>query len=299
MPLYDAHGNLIKSDQPVPPESIAPQDHIGSDRPPTLEDAPIHRPVSTIARILPVWARGWKLGLEIGTLVGLVITFYALRPILSATSSVGTGIDGIYGVKITVAEAGISMKDVLVQCVSNKVIFDNRFTLQLNKFVSVDEYSVGDVSAGESFTVNCTFAWSMWDKTDGQGMLILGRPTVGRPNLGMTFQYVNGVPMATSRCPIAITVGFADAVRYKNHEITGVDGSFVIRYRWPLLPFHQTKIIHMIESLGPENGIKWKVAPASEPVMPDAQRIDGWKMTAASNAAQFAITMKGGKYTQP
>ena len=116
--------------------------------------------------------------------VASLATLYSLWPVLSVGSAVGTGIDGIYGVKATIVETGTPISDVVVQCVTNKVTLENRFTLEFDKFVSVDEYSVGSVKPGESFTTNCTFAWSMWEKSGQQGLLILGYPTPGQPNPG-------------------------------------------------------------------------------------------------------------------
>jgi len=273
-PLYDAHDHLIQRE-------AAPQ--------------PAEK-----ARAVPIWRRGWAITAEICTVVALGIALYMLRPILSVTSFTGTGTDNAYGVKATVADTGISpIRDVKVQCVTNKVIFDNSFTLAFNNFVSWEEYSVGNLKSGESFTANCTFAWSMWEKSD-RGMLILGHGTPGKRSLGVTYQYVNGTPMPTSSGPAILIVGFEDAIHYQNRQLTTVDGSFIVQYKWRLWPFQQTTIIHMIESPGPEEGIRWRVAPASEPVIPDAPAQDrGWKMTGDSNSAQFAVTMKGGSYPLP
>jgi hypothetical protein len=285
-PLYDAHGNLIKRDEP-PHES-----HSGS---PLRAQPP---PRTSLVNVWPAWAKGWKLLVEISAIIALLLAYYTIRPILSVTNSVGTGIDGTYGVKATVTETGTSpVKDVRVQCVTNKVIFDDKFTLEFEKFISVDEYSVGDMKAGESLTANCTFAWSMWEKSDQQGVLVLGYPTLVKPNVGITYRYDRGAPVMTGNWPTAVTFPFGDAIRYQKHKLTAVDGSFVVRYRWWLSPFWQTKTIHMIESPGPEEGIRWRVAPASEPVIQDApSQVDGWKMSVRSNNTEFALTMRGGAY---
>lgn len=294
-PLYDARGNLIKREEP------SLEGPGSSTETPTKNPSTAQPPPNRARRIWPAWARGWKLGVEISAIVALFATYYALRPILSVTSFVGTGIDGTYGVKATVTDTGTSpIKNVSVQCVTNKVIFENRFTLEFDKFISVDEYSVGDMKAGESFTANCTFAWSIWENSDRQGVLVLGYPTVMKPNVGITYRYENGTPVVTGKWPTAITFGFDDAIRYHNRRLTGVDGNFIVRYKWRFSPFRQTKTIHMIESPGPEDGIKWRVAPASESVIPDPPpHDDGWKMTAKSNSAQFGLTLKGGNYPLP
>jgi hypothetical protein len=225
---------------------------------------------------------------------------FAVRPILSVTSFDGTGINNNYGVKITVTETGSTpISDVVVQCVTNKIIFDNRVTVEFDKYMRLDEYSVGTVGAGESFTVNCTFGWSLWEKED-DAVLIAGFPTPGYQNLGIRLKYRNGTPSVAGFCPTVISFDVADALSFKGRRITAVDGSFVIHYKWKSARIPQTRVIHMIESNGPEEGLRWRVAPESEPIILDAPlRPDGWKMTARSNTVEYGLTLKGGTYRDP
>ena len=58
-------------------------------------------------------------------------------------------------------------------------------------------------------------------------------------------------------------------VGYTMYPITRVDGSYIISYKWPWSWFTHSKTIHMI---GTEttDGIRWRAAPESEPVIADA-----------------------------
>jgi hypothetical protein len=230
----------------------------------------------------------------------LAIALYALRPILSVASYSGTGADGSWGAKAIVAVTGSDISDVSVKCVTNKVIFEDKFTLDFIRFATVEEYSVGRVKAGESFTAQCLFAWSMTEK-DGQGMLVLGDPRPWRPipKLGVTYKYLNGTPVITSPVPAAVYPGFGDTISVRHYKLTGVDGTFVIRYRSRIPPFRQSSSVHMIEGpFGTDTVTTWRIAPAGEPVIPDPPpQDDGWKLTLKyDGSAEFGVTMKGGTY---
>jgi hypothetical protein len=51
--------------------------------------------------------------------------------------------------------------------------------------------------------------------------------------------------------------------------------------------------IHMIGSVGSEGGIRWRVAPESEPAVPDAVG-SGFKVTAKGPEKNFAVVAKRG-----
>jgi hypothetical protein len=284
LPLYDSHGNLIPSSVSADPAKTQ------VDKSPKELSGQSEKPKSRLASAIKYWLSGWRLFADLVPF-GILLALYSIRPVLSVTSLSGTGIDGVYGAKVTVSESGLPIREVSVRCVTNKVVFEDRFTAEFERYVSVEEYSVGDVKPGESFTVNCNLAWSFWDMTD-RGVLVLGYPTPGQPNMAIPFRYINETPVVTSGpAPASMTFGFADAVNYRGHAITAVDGSFVVSYKWYLCPFRENSTIHVIASPGPEDGIKWRIAPASEPVIADA-KLGGWKLTAKSNTAKFGVTMK-------
>lgn len=233
--------------------------------------------------------------LEILGLVGFLLAFYALRPVLSAISVTGTGIDGIYGAKVEIVESGFPIRDVTVRCLTNKVIFDNSMVVTFERFLAIDEYSVGSVKSGETFTFNCTVAWSLWEMPDEQVALIAGYPTPGKPNLGVALQRKDGALSLIGPVPGAITFTPQNMANYRSHRITGVDASAVIQYRWPFTRFRSEKTVHLVESLGPEDGIKWKIAPEGEPVLSDPDA-EGWKLAIKSNGETFGVIGKGGKY---
>ena len=127
------------------------------------------RPVQKIgpARIRLKWfVTGWRLILELVTFVGFPIALYALRPVLSITSLEPSDLHGNNGTKASVTVSGSKIRDVTVQCVTNKVIFDDTYTLAFSRFVLLDEYSVSDVGTGESFPADCNFAWELWRKQE-------------------------------------------------------------------------------------------------------------------------------------
>ena len=118
-------------------------------------------------RLWPTWLRGWKLVLEVATILGVLIASYTLRPILS--SSAVDMSPGDTAVFVAMTNIGYSpIGSVSARCVTNKVIFDNQFTLELHKFYSWEAYSVNGLDSGESFLVMCPYTWSMLTSaTDG------------------------------------------------------------------------------------------------------------------------------------
>ena len=233
----------------------------------------------------PGWLKGWKLLVEIGGLVGLLIAVYALRPVLSATLFDTN--DGNTGAQVSVTDNGMSILGVSTQCITNKVIFSNRFTLELDNYALVNAYSVPHVRSGESFAVTCVFGWSMWMKSS-DGFFALGDVQPGVQTLGIGFYVNNGVPalMRTGGAPQAVV---SDLVGYSNYPVTAIDGSLLVRYHRPFSWFQQDKIIHVIACNQGGEKIRWRIAPESEPVIPDVDprllmaagiKTTGFKVTA-------------------
>jgi hypothetical protein len=92
-PLYDAHGRLIKKEGPNKAPKLTEHVATPEGKSATSREPPPDKSKKRLRDTWPTWAKGWKLFLEACTLVGLAIAVYALRPILSVTSHVGTGID--------------------------------------------------------------------------------------------------------------------------------------------------------------------------------------------------------------
>jgi hypothetical protein len=197
-----------------------------------------------------------------------------------------------FGAKASITTSSMKITDVTVQCASNKVVFDDRFTLDLRRYVIIDKYAVPDVAPRESFTADCNFAWSLWMRsTDGFFILGGGRP--GVPELGIAFYLTNGLPtlINPSGTPTAVK---SDLVGYSSSPVIGIDGSFVIRYSWPMSWFRHRKAIHMIASRDSQGKLSWRVAPESEPIISDAALPNGFTVTAKGPDMGFGVILKRG-----
>lgn len=207
--------------------------------------------------------------MELTTAAALPIAIYAMRPVLSVTSLPPPWFAGDYRARAVITNNGMRIKDVVVQCVSNKAIADDKYTLELHKYFMVNEYSVNNVASGESFTADCEFAWHLLTKNT-DGLFVLGDSAMLTANseccvwntLGIWFDLKHGYPLREGYVNQAF-------VGYTRYPITGLDGSFIIKYKWPFSWFEQEKIIHMI-ARKTGNGVGWRVAPESEPVIKDA-----------------------------
>jgi hypothetical protein len=235
------------------------------------------------------WATGWRLLLGLLTVLGTLLAVYGLRPVLSVTLLSTSRLHPSLGTAASITYSGMTgIKKVTVQCVTNKVVFDGPYTLELINYALINEYSVPDVQNGESFMADCFFAWSMY-MGSANGFFTLGtiRPDIIQTQtLGIPFGVKDGMltPTASGGQPKAIT---SNLVGYSNRQATDVDGSIIVRYEWPWSWFRQQRIIHIIASRTGQ-GLSWRVAPKSEPVIPDS----GFKVTVKSTGADFAITMK-------
>jgi hypothetical protein len=210
-----------------------------------------------------------------------------MRPVLSVSSFGTSDKFGDYGVRISITDNGAPIRTVTVQCVTNKVVFAEKFTLELERYALIDEYSVSDVKPGESFTADCLFGWAMWMKSSG-GFFALGGITPGIPTLGIGFYITNGIPslMVTGGSPRAVT---SDLVGLSNYRVTGIDGSLIVRYSWAWSWFRQEKTIHVIGATT-NKGVEWRVGPKSEPIIRDGRMPGGFKVTAKGPEKGFGVT---------
>jgi hypothetical protein len=224
--------------------------------------------------------------------VGLLMAVYALHPVLAVTSLLPSDLHGNGGVKASITLNGMSIREVKVQCVTNKVIFEDKMTLAPPHFAVIDEYSVRDVARGESFTPDCNFAWSLWTGPTS-GFFLIGAGVTGArfPQLGIPFLLKDGLPFFApgARAPVAIRSDFSG---FSSSQVTAIDGDFVVLYKWPLSPFEEKRAIHMIARRTDGAGdLKWRVAPDSEPTIPDA--VSGFIVNAGGDSSgKWAVTMR-------
>lgn len=247
-------------------------------------------PTAGTARSWKWWVTGWRLFVELVSVIGLPMAVYALHPVLSVTSLDSSDLHGNGGSKASITVTGMQVQDVKVQCVTNKVIFEDQDTLALSRFTVIDEYSVSDVSPGESFTADCNFTWSLWTKADG-GFFLMGGGVPGKPQLGIPFILSDGLPSFTPGVPIPAGIT-PDFVGYSSSQVTAIDGYFIVLYKWPLRWLEHQRVIHMIARRRSGDALRWRVAPNSEPVIQDATA--GFVVNASAPPNQWAVTMKRG-----
>ena len=284
MPLYDSHGRLI------PPTDINHSPNQQTDKPaaPQPQKAK-QREAYGIKGLLPSWLMGYKLLVEMGGLLALAITIYLFLPVLSVTSLGTSEVWGDNGAKISISVGGIPIRAVTVQCVTNKVVFVDKYSLELQRYIASDQYSVSDVRSGESFTVDCTFAWTMWMKGN-QGLLALGNPRLGAQDIGIEFFVTSGGDPILKETKSAPKLFIAyDLTGYSYYPITGIDGTVIIRYDWPWSWFRHERIVHLIAFKG-IRGIEWRVAPQSEPPIP-SPRNRGFTVLARGPQKGFAVIL--------
>jgi hypothetical protein len=227
--------------------------------------------------------------MDLVALAALGTTLYSLYPVLKTTSSEVSDLHGNNGMKVGVTVDGSGIKDVTVGCVTNKVIFDDADTLSFSQFSYLDEYNVQSVAAGETFTADCNFVWSLWVKRQSDGFFLMGAGQTGKPQLGIGFSVRNSQFELTQPIPASIT---PDLSQYVPAKVTAVDGSYIIPFKWPWSWLQHRRIIHVIGRRG-DSQLKWRIAPNGEPVIPDG---GGFKIqaTGPTNPSQWVITMKRG-----
>ncbi len=282
-----------KKDKPKPPnpnaDSISARN--GSAEPqintlPTVQAQQVKQSERNRLGLWPAWLKGWKLFVEVATFVALVLAFYALRPILTAV-----GLDnkeGSNSVSVTVTDSGMPISHVSAQCITNKVVFADKFTLELHRYLLVNQYSVPDVKSGESFNIECPMSWSMWmGKEDG--FFAFGGVIPGVPTVGIGFFTNNGNPALMSPSG-RVRLVTSDLVGYANYPVTAVDGTITVRYQWKFSWFPQEKLVHVVGSAYGDEKVMWRVAPESEPVAPDGA-LKGFRVKAYGSEKEFGITI--------
>jgi hypothetical protein len=108
--------------------------------------------------------------------------------------------------------------------------------------------------------------------------------------MGIPFDLPEGIPAAKSGVAIPSQV-VSDFSGYWEVPTTSIDGSFIVSYKWPFCWRSENKTIHMIAKMA-EAGVKWHVAPESEPVIPDA-RHNEWKVSVNTSGKEWGITLQG------
>jgi len=223
------------------------------------------------------------------TFLGLPAMLYTLSPVLSVGSLQASDLHGNNGVKTSITVTGMGIRDVSVQCATNKVIFENKNTLALPNFTLINEYAVGVVGRGESFTADCNFAWSLWtNSTDG--IFLMGAGLEGKPQLAMPIFFRDGLPYPAPS-PSIPSLMTPNLTGYSSAQVTAIDGEFIVLYKWPFCPFQQTRIIHLIAERN-DSDLKWRPAPGSEPIIPNAT--GGYVFTASGNGGKWGVTMNRG-----
>jgi hypothetical protein len=123
-----------------------------------------------------------------------------------------------------------------------------------------------------------------------EGIFIYGHEVPGNPVLGIPIVFRDdGLPMVRPGVPVPtkVVMGFTG---YLNSQITAIDGAFVILYKWPLTPWVQRRVIHVVARRVGDD-LKWRVAPESEPVIPDPDVSGGWTFTAKSDNDRWGVEM--------
>lgn len=281
--LYDSRGRIIQTGR------SAPKGKQKDKRPKRREQR--KRLWLKLKKFWPWWLQGKALLLEICAFASVFLAIYALRPVLSFSSATPSERHGVYGARVLVTHNGWNIRDVSVECFTNKVLFGDKYSLAFDRFVLLDEYSVSNVKSGEPFPADCAFAWSFWTKPE-DGIFIYGDASPG--NLQMVIPIVfrgDGLPMLKPGSPLPAATK-VDVAGYAYSQVTAVDGTFVIRYRWPYTPWFQQYIVH-VAARRHNDELKWRVAPESEPIFVDPSGPGSWIMTAKSNGKEWGITMKG------
>jgi hypothetical protein len=183
----------------------------------------------------------------------------------------------------------MKIKNVEIQCVTNKIVFNGIHTLKLDRFVKLNEYRVPDVGTGESVTGDCNFIWSLWTKpTDG--FFIFGGGVAGALQMAMPFLLNDGNASFPPGVPIPGMMR-PTFTGYSYNDVTAADSTFIISYTW-LVPWaRQERIFHMI-ARRTDDGLIWRVAPESEPVINDAPPSpEGLTFTATGPRDKWAVEM--------
>lgn len=259
-------------------------------------DASIHQtlqrqePITPHQPTVPAVRRRWRSWLKpdralfyfiAGTALALFIAYYAARPAVSPSLS-----DQMVDVtnhaipRISVTNTGaMTMRDVTVECLSNKAVFADKYTLELHRYVLMQEYAAATVNQGESFTAACPQAWFLYmNKTDG--FFAFGEVSEEHSSLGIPFTFKYGPPtlLYSTGTPVFVR---SDLVGYTNYPSTSLDGTLIIKYKFSLFGIRQERRVHLV-GFRSAAVIVWKIAPESEAVIPDAPlSINSFKLTAS------------------
>jgi hypothetical protein len=226
------------------------------------------------------WKKGWVWLVKVATVIALLIAFYVLRPVLSAVETDMNPGDTL--INLTVTNSGQTPANaIIVHCRVNKVVFMDKFTLELQNYSLWKAYSVNDLKSRESFIAECPTGWTLW-MNNKDGFFALGPPNEGPSGaLGIGFYFTNGMANLRNRGGTPEFVK-SDLKDYTEFSMTSIDASVVIDYSWRFSPLKQEKIIHVVgDSYGGQK-IMWRLVPDSEPLIPDGPiAASGFKIVAS------------------
>jgi hypothetical protein len=184
-------------------------------------------------------------------------------------------------ITVTNIGVGVPIRGVSARFVTNKVVFDNRFTLRLQHYIVFDAYSAPTVASGESFTVGCHLTWSMWMNDVGSGFFAFGEVRPDTTALAIGFTFKNGI-LTLDNTGGKTQIRMFGAFGFKRYPVTAVDGNLIVRYNWPFSLFPCEKIIHVIGTAY-DGATRWRLAPESEPTVLDAKLPGGFSVTATGS----------------
>lgn len=226
------------------------------------------RPSETTTHTL----RNRILGLAGGLGIALAIVFflYQIRPVLTTSTLPPLIARERFNGRFSITNTGPTpISHVEVECRGNKALFARQHTFEMNGYVIIDEYAVPKVEPGESFVADCEQPWHL-HADGGGGLLWLGAQMIPDP-APLIIDFTINQGKITLNHPGKAMKGFCDLSGYTDYPLTGIDASLVVRYSIPFLPYvRYSKTIHLIaEDQG--QGIEWRIAPSSEPILPDAK----------------------------
>jgi len=252
----------------------------------------------TRALLHPRWqwfGRLRKLGLTFSlSVLGLLITIYSIRPILSV-ESIGPPSPGDMGdVNATIRLGGaVSVTNLSVYCSTNKVIVADRYGLVLHRIASVEEYQQSHLETGDSFTVRCPVGWSLAiDKNRENAYWVMGVLVPKAWALVIPFRLVDGFPDDRSFIGIkGMRLRVEDFPNLDIYNATQMDGTVDIHYSWSFLNLKGVKTFRVTGSAERPDQMEWKVVPKDDPPIADPLLPGGFITRVDLGGKGFAITM--------
>ncbi len=275
-----------KASQSLPPTLETQQDNKSTTKLPDQSARPLPNPKLPASPIV----KGWKLLLQgVAVVVPLLLAVYVYRPILQV-NSIGHPHPYSDNVSLTLTSSGFPISNVSVECVTNKVIMANKFTLELHHIATLDQYDVPEVKTGESFNIECPLQWYVVEG-GGLGYYIWGRPDLSPHHMVIPFRLTKDLPVATTNGrPMSVT--FNDLSGYTVFPPTAVEGMITVRFNWKHTRFTQQRNFRVIGHPDNNGEFSWVSAPESQELIPDAPDVNGIKLTVDQSSGDFAFHLK-------